>query len=263
MRMSLKGKAAGAFVMEAWLNGSPVWEVWHEGVRLYPDDRIRVKGLVLDVPGGSLEAAYWAHAQQAVLEGEPGEKLHMSMSLCGRVYALYAPYGDLPVVRAVNGVLTFAEDEGPLLSEVWPGAGACAVVQAVVPQRSTPDFCSPAQNRGVEWQWEARWLPGTVLMYSHYKGQKKVCSWAYGSVTGQPSGLVYIKAPNHIHEGHKRISWSWHSCGAVSGLEPDYADSSLKVVMHVGGSSGINACRLVFPAFERSWALGVKGVTLQ
>ena len=228
--------------------------VMHGRELVWPTLSDTVAKVVLDVPAldGTLEGAYWEHAMAGL---DAGAQVFVRAG--GREYVLDGDY--MQYERAHwdgAGGIVFG-DNGPFLEDLQEGDEV--EVRLVVPEAQTESFESPRENEGFEHAWVCRWLPDTALVYSHYKGQKKVCSWAHGTVTGAASGLVYVAAPHHIHEGHKRET-DVHTVYPAEGFEPDYRDERFLVEMEVGGSSGITACYLRFPAFNVRFKIKVSGV---
>ena len=258
MRVSL-GKDVRAFVYRAMLDGKRLKAIFYEGEQIWPTLADTVRSCILDVAAleGSPEGAYWAHAlRQLELLGAASGR-YVLVVAGGRTYSLNGELPGYDVVRYDAGVLDFG-DEGPCADALRDGD--LVSLRLVMPERFSESF-SAGQNVGFERSWEECWLPGTVWQYVHWKGQKKVCSWASGYVEGVPSGLRYLSAPWHNHPGHWRGD-SWHSVVPVEGFVPDFGDRALRCHMEVGGSSGVSLCRLLFPAFDVSLTLAVAAVSL-
>ncbi|MGN0869471.1 MAG: hypothetical protein ACI4O9_08130 [Akkermansia sp.] len=259
MRVTL-GKTVRAFVYRAMLGDNRLQAICHGEEQIWPTLADTVRSCILDVAAieGSAAGAYFAHAlRQLELLGAASGRCVLVVA-GGRTYSLNGELPGYDVVRYDAGVLDFG-DEGPCADALRDGD--MVALRLVMPQRFSESFVSPSQNVGFERSWDECWLPGTVWQYAHWKGQKKVCSWASGYVDGVPSGVRYLTDPWHNHPGHWRGD-SWHSVVPVEGFVPDYNDRALRCHMDVGGSSGVSVCRLVFPAFYVSLNLAVASVTL-
>lgn len=253
------GEKKRRYVYEMRLGEQRVARVYHGQQMIFPTLKDTLAGCVLDVVAteNTLAGAFFEHALQAVTAGA-SEGCHLLMDAGGRTFSLGAEYGRYPVAGYDgHGGVSFGE-AGPLASALRVGDEV--TLRLTVPARESESFKSPGQNVGFSETWAARWLPGTTMVYSHYKGQKKVCSWASGEVRGRQSGKVYIAALWHNHPGHGRWS-NTHAVSEVPGLVPDYADAAFDVSMQVGGSSGIVYCKLLFPAFSETLKMRVIATT--
>lgn len=256
MRLTL-GKLVRKNVCGVRLGADRVAEVRHGEALIWPTLSDTISKCVLDVAEveDTRDGAYLAHALGLLEEGKASIKV-----VCGgREYYVDAEHGRFDVAHwDGHGGLVFG-DCGPLGEDLKVG-DRVSLDLVVEEAEKSASYASAAENEGISEAWGCRWLPGTALVYSHYKGQKKRCSWAHGTVTGAESGLVYVAAPHHIHEGHKRET-DVHTVYPADGFEPDYGDTRFLVEMEVGGSSGITACYLLFPAFRRTLTLHVASVT--
>lgn len=163
-----------------------------------------------------------------------------------------------PLAAFGDGTLELG-DQGPPVADV--AVGDEALVQVRIPEHYTNSFVSPGEDAGFERRWYTRWLPGTRFQYDHNKCRKRVCPWASGSVVGERSGKTYFNSPPHNHEGHWRgDSTGVHWVDPQPGLVPDYADDVFRVAMEVSGNSNITLCRMVFPAFSRSFRFKITDV---
>lgn len=263
--LGLKGFASEAFWDAVWFEGVPCGEVWHEGVKLFPDGRTRVRDLVLELP----EDEYWAHAVYAVGRLGASEGCHIKVEFGGRVWMLYASFGGYALLRAVDGVFRFGVEDGLLLQDCE--VGAVAQVSAVVPEHEGEVMAS-FKDATVEQLCEVPWLAGTRLSCVVGKGRKRTnARWDF-AVVGRGSGCVHIEGWGQI-TGHKRGDWSvdvWaremgvHS-GRVRAWEDGYVSGDTGVLVRMvsyNGGTYIHNCRLVFPGFTRSWGCKVLGVTL-
>lgn len=261
MRVTL-GKLVRKYVYDVRLGERKVMAVYHGDKLIWPTLRDTVYSAVLDTGAveDALAGAQFYHALEAVRSKGAAQDCHILLTAGGRDYMLAAGFGRYDVaVWDGHATVTFG-DNGPLAGALRPGDEV--TLRLVVPERATPKAASPGENVGFSETWATRWLPGTTLVYSHYKGQKKVCAWANGTLTAEPSGMTYIVAPSHIHEGHKRLSHLPHTCKPAPDLQPSYADRRFTVSMRVGGSSGINYCYMQFPPFAATIRLRVSAVTL-
>lgn len=260
MYISLKGKVERAFVPEVWLDGVPAAELWYEGRKLYPDERTRVKDIVLGFKEGT-ERAYWVHAVDAV-QGGASAGCFMRMRFKGREWMLYSTYDELPCLRAVNGMLRFAADDGILLQDC---VGARVQVDVVVPERRGKGLRSALLNAPgyvEEKLWDLPLLPGTRIVLEGYKGQKK--EWAYWnnvSVVGVPSGRVYV-------QGWQTRATQYGRGAVIKDVaklsEVDLSDEGWRGTANLYGSAGwYDGLVPVYPAFSMSWEVPVLGVTLQ
>lgn len=231
----------------------------HGEKKLWPSDGNYAMGLRVELPKpGTLDYLYWLHVQRAMQGVDAGSAncyLRFTINNGTHYYINKSPDGSAPlrmegeVIQLTSGVRTILADY----------IGSTLPFGALVPAHTSDNFTSPAQNVGFAHTLLEPWLPGTTLTYSHWKGQKKVCSWASGNLVGLRTGRTYITAPWHNHPGHWRGD-STHTHGEVAGLVPDYTAEPLRLSMEVGGSSGISACRLTYPAFWRIFNLKVKEV---
>lgn len=256
--------------MKVALNGKPqrVTNVFGGNIRavalyqgatkLWPSDGNYAMGLRVELPQpGTPDYLYWLHVQLAMQGVDMGSsKCYLRFTINGTYYYINSsPDGSSPlkmegeVIQLTSGVRTLLADY----------IGSTIPFEALIPARKGENYTSPSQNVGFSHTLLVPWLPGTSLTYSHWKGQKRVCSWANGNLVGMRTGKTYITAPWHNHPGHWRGN-STHTYGAVEGLVPDYTAEPLRLSMAVGGSSGISECRLTYPGFNRVFNLTVKEV---
>lgn len=237
------------FVQEIWLEGVPVTEVWAEGVKYYPDARTVVRDLVLGLPAD----AYWLHAQDAAERGLAMPVLEVN----GKHFHLYQGDGTLPVLRWVNGVFRAEADAGLLFHEVL---GSVCTVSARVPERTVSlpvgTMCSaddavelvvlpPLEGTRFEWYWWGN----KRHAHGHYRLQ----------LVSPGSGEVYFE--EEAYKSGRTGKWGGFAVpGAPAGDVAARAGILYYASKHSGGASNH---RFVYPAFDRSWQVEVKGCTLQ
>lgn len=266
MRLGLRGVTSDSFVQELWFNQRPPRELWYEGVKLYPDERTVVRDIVIGEPADS---HYWRHAVDAA---ERGSAL-LVMTLAGRRFHLGRGDGSLPVLRDVGGAWRATEDMQIKLTDCLD---AVVTLSAAVPERSGgvfPEAVNEEKHEFVLYECGLPWLPGTRVRVRYSKGRKKRNFWAGNQfvVLGMPSKTVHA-------EGHCYVDDYWR--GDVNELLPEVTRSvwENKVWddvlverdewLYIGCAgrnqgNGTASVELVFPAFTRSWRVGVLGVTLQ
>lgn len=260
MRISL-GKLVRRYVYGVRLGERKVKAVYYGDKLIWPTLSDTVYSCVLDVAAieGSLAGAQFFHALEAVRNGGVGLDCYVLMMAGGREYMLSKGFGRYDVAAWDGHATATFGDSGPLASALQVGDEV--TLRLVVPESRTTAAASPGQNAGFSEAWETRWLPGASLVYSHTKGQKRVCPWAYGVLTAEPSGMTYVTAPWHNHPGHRRSSSLVHVCQPESWLVPSYADRVFRVHMDVGGSSTITMCYIQFPQFTSTIKMKVAAVT--
>lgn len=261
MRISL-GKLVRRYVYGVRLGEQRVTAIYHGDKLIWPTLSDTVYSAVLDVASieDTLQGSQFWHALEAVQKKGAAADCYILLTAGGREYMLARGFGRYDVAAWDGHATAVFGDNGPL-SEALK-AGDEVTLKLVVPETATTKAASPGQNVGFSHTWETRWLPGTTLVYSHYKGQKKVCAWASGKLTAQPSGKLYVTAPWHNHPGHGRPPYLTHVCKPDAGLVPSYADRLFTAAMQVGGSSGITYCYMQFPKFTATIKLKVSAVTL-
>lgn len=261
MRISL-GNLVRRYVYGVRLGEKRVTAIYHGDKLIWPTLSDTVYAAVLDVASieDTLQGAQFWHALEAVRSRGAAMDCYILLTAGGREYMLVAGFGRYDVAAWDGHATVVFGDNGPLSEALR--AGDEVSLKLMVPESTTTRVASPRQNVGFSHTWETRWLPGATLVYSHYKGQKKVCAWASGTLTAQPSGKLYITAPWHNHPGHGRPPNLVHICKPDAGLVPSYADRSFTADMQVGGSSGINYCYMQFPKFTATIKMRVSAVTL-
>lgn len=259
-----QGRYRRRYVYDVRLGSREVKAVYVGRTKVWPTISDLAKRVTLGALEGE-DAAYWHHAIGA-LRGDyalAGEKALISAHVClaGKWFDLILKDDacpSYPLATFDGGTLELGDKGAPVAGVA---VGDEALVQVRIPEHYTNSFVSPSENKGFTQRWHTRWLPGTRFQYDHYKGQKRVCPWANGSVAGERSGKTYFRAPQHNHAGHGRgNSTGVHWRNPEPGLVPDYDDDVFRVTMNVGGSSGITLCRMAFPAFSRSFRFKITDV---
>lgn len=260
MRISL-GKLVRRYVYGVRLGEQRVTAIYHGDKLIWPTLSDTVYSAVLDVASieDTLQGSQFRHALEAVQKLGAAADCYILMNAGGREYMLARGFGRYDVAAWDGHATAVFGDNGPL-SEALK-AGDEVTLKLVVPETRTKMVASPGENTGFSETWETRWLPGTYVVYSHNKGQKKVCAYAFGYVTGHPSGKKYIEMPLHWHTGDDRALFV-HLHQPDKNLVPSYADTLFKVSMQVGGSSAVYGCYLQFPKFTATIKLKVSAVTL-
>lgn len=259
MRLTL-GQLVRRYLYGVRLGERRVTAIYHGNKLIWPTLSDTVYSAVLDVPSieHTLAGAQFWHALQAVQRNGASESCYILLNAGGRDYMLLARgFGRYEVAEWDGFATVVFGDNGPLASALK--AGDEVTLRLVVPAFESDSYASPKENEGFNGTWTTRWLPGTMLQYSHYKGQKRVCSWASGEVRGRQSGTLYIAAGWHNHQGHGRWD-NEHAVEEVPGLVPAYADALFDVSMQVGGSSAITSCKLLFPPFAAAIKVRVSAV---
>lgn len=261
MRVSL-GKLVRRYVYGVRLGERRVSAIYHGDKLIWPTLSDTVYSAVLDVAAieGTLAGAQFWHALEAVQKKGAEKDCYILMTAGGREYMLVDGFGRYDVAVWDGHATAVFGDNGPLSDELQ--AGDEVTLRLVVPESMTTKAASPGENQPFSQTWETRWLPGTTLVYSHYKGKKKVCPWANGSLTAAPSGKTYVVAPWHNHAGHKRSPYLVHVCNPAADLKPSYVDRLFTVNMQVGGASAISYCYMQFPKFAATIKVKVSAVTL-
>lgn len=256
MKVALNGKLER--VTNVFCGNQRAVALYQGEQKLWPSDGYFAMGLRVGLPQpGTPDYLYWLHTMRALQSADAGTSMcYLRFKINGTYYYINAsPDGSPPlwmegeVIQITSGLRTILADY----------IGSSLVFEALAPSHTSANFASPAQNVGFSHTLLEPWLPGTFLLYSHYKGQKKVCSWANGGLVGLRTGMTYIDVPWHNHQGHRRGD-DEHIHGEVPGLVPDYTAEPLCLNMAVGGSSGITKCYLTYPLFHRLFQLPVKDV---
>lgn len=247
------GSFLNAFALEVWAGDVPALEVWAGDEKVYPDERVTVRDIVLSEADGH----YWLHAKEAAKAG----LAMMVMTLGGRQFHLYHGDGTLPILPEVGGAFRASEFDGILLSDC---IDATVTVSANVPSRTSE------QAKNDELVLDVPWLPGSKVMARWSKGKKRKWAGCAVRVTGLSSGTVHCAGSCETSQ-HKR-GWKSHLMpddthkwyNAVWKDELVAEDRKLHLWCQGVGSSGDSGrVEVIFPAFERSWQLKVLGVTLQ
>lgn len=256
MKIAVDGKASR--VVAVYCGETRAVALYQGLEQLWPSNGEYAIGMRLALPQpGELDYLYWQHVLTALAGADVGTpECYLKFTVQDTDYYIGASPDGSPPLKMEGEVIQLTSGVRSILADY---VGTELTLEAVVPARKSRSYVSPSQNVGFEVTMLETWLPGTSLTYSHWKGQKKVCSWAEGVLKGAESGVEYINVPHHIHEGHWRGD-SQHTHQATAGVEPDCSGEALRLEMKVGGSSGITYCYLNFPAFTRSFHLLVKDV---
>ena len=256
MKVALNGKPQRVIAV---LCGTTQVRALYQGTdKLWPSDGTYAMGLRIETPQpGLLDYLYWLHTMSAVNGADIGtSSCYLRFQVNDTYYYIGASPDESPALQIKGEVVQLNSGIRTLLMDY---IGSTLRFEAVIPSRTGTNYKSPRENVGFNHVLLEPWLPGTYLTYTHYKGKKKVCSHANGTLTGIQTGKVYIDAPWHNHQGHKRGS-NTHVCKEVQGLVPDYDAEPLRLNMAVGGASAISSCYLTYPAFSRVFNLTVKSV---
>lgn len=256
MKIAIDGKASR--VVAVYCGEKRAVALYQGEEKLWPSNGEYAIGMRLALPQpGALDYLYWQHVMTALAGADAGTpECHLKFRVQDTDYYIGASPDGSPPLKMEGDTVQLTSGVRSILADY---VGTELTLEAKVPARKGRSYASPSQNVGFEVTILEPWLPGTSLTYSHYKGQKKVCSWAEGVLKGAESGVEYINVPWHNHEGHWRGD-SQHTHQATEGVEPDCSGEALRLEMKVGGSSGISYCYLNYPAFTRSFQLLVKDV---
>lgn len=246
-----------------------VLAVYQGDKKIFPTEVDLAERVTLDLsPFADSEDGAWWHHAIGVLQGDYAltsdavkKKKPLSAHVCiaGKWFDLIRKDEACPAYPLAgyeHGTLLLGDAGVPVVG-LKPGDEVEVRVQ--IPQHETEEFGSPGQNKPLSARWYTRWLPGTALRLTHIKGQKKVCPWLKGNVTGEPSKIEYFLLPYHNHQGHWRGSVD-DTKYPLDALVPSYVDFAFAVELEQGGSSSISGCRMVFPQFERVFRVKVADV---
>lgn len=269
MFVTLRGTAKKRFAQEAWLNGHPIREMWQDGVKLFPDDRTRVKGISLSTV--DVEIPYWLHAVYLAKQGS-NDAQHLLLTFNNKTYCLYSQYMDYPLLTPQSGLyFTFAEDEGILLSDVLDGT--TATITAVMPEHQGERFFP--QNNGVwdvkgngQWHtWELPLLPDTIVRLNSNKGKKREHSYVnLVNIVGLESGYYYARNRSDMRGSKGRYEWSFdipikaYTYNAFGKDDIRWKGTANNYGKGSGWKKGMYP---IYPAFNKTWTAKIVGATLQ
>ena len=272
MKLGLKGMTSSAFVQSAWYEGVPARSIWFNGEKLYPDERTRVRDIVLDLT----EDPYLKHAVDAAMKGQA----FIEMELAGKRYHLYRGDGSLPVLKDVGGVFRADYAAGIQLSDCLD---AEVIIRAVVPNRFSQQYYEPT-GEDKRFQIDLPWLQNTKIRVWWAKGKKRVQAgvefevWGaymrYSNTEDAVVGFVNKIASGYVftdeHKRNKHYHWipdDEHKWGGDKFFEDEYMDTAyaMRCTLKSLGSAVPDATKIefLFPSFYLRKEARILGVTLQ